>query len=71
MVNTEWFNPVPTKNAWRFTKNPRKVIIFGAIQSGHKVMAKFHHGTNKGSTNDTPDDAYLCLLDIDKDRFSI
>jgi len=39
--------------------------MLGAIHNGHNVIAKFHHGTNRGSINDLPDEAYLCLLGID------
>ena len=63
-------NLIPIKNACKLTRNPRKVIMLGAIHNGHNVIAKFHQGTNRGSINDLPDDAYLCLCCIDKRQIS-
>ena len=60
--NNKLSNPIPIRKACKLTRNPRKVIMLGAIHSGHNVIAKFHHGTNRGSINDFPDAAYLCLL---------
>ena len=45
--------------------------MLGAIHNGHNVIAKFHHGTNRGSINDLPDEAYLCLLGIDKRQINL
>ena len=45
--------------------------MLGAIHNGHNVIAKFHHGTNRGSINDLPEEAYLCLLGIDKRQINL